>query len=135
MIQLDHCSIEWKSYGSRVVFPDRSETSAWPDGSAHYYVIAHRCGYEDRITAYCREHELAHALVGEEFYGWESPVLAASARKLLPPVTAPLEEGMAQMIQRWVRANELPIIGGVDWHAIKTRFLHLVQQLDAEGPP
>lgn len=135
MITLDHCSIEWKSYGARVVFPDGTETSAWPDGSAHYYVIAHRCGYEDCITTYCREHELAHALVGEEFYGWESPVLAASARKLLPSPTAPLEEAMAQMIQRFARANERPIIGGVDWDKIKVRFLYLVNLLDSEGAP
>lgn len=131
MIQLAYCAMEWTDYGVRVVFPDGKEMSAWPSEEHHYYVISHRCGYEDSITTYCREHELAHALIAEETYGWASSVqLNSSAGP-----TAILEEAAVQVLQRFVRGGERPIIGDFNWDALKARFLHLAALLDAEVAP
>jgi hypothetical protein len=34
--------------------------------------------------------------------------------------------GYALMVQRWARANEEPIIAGVNWHDWRAEFLDLV---------
>lgn len=94
----------------------------------HYRVIAHRCGYQDDTLAYAREHEVAHLIVEEMLHERPSRVLWELAYGgELPAHEAAYEEAMAQMLQRFARANEQPIIGGVDWGAVRKRFLEVLR--------
>lgn len=134
MLQLRHCSIVWTESGAQVAFPDGAHCEAWPHpDQPHYHVIAHRCGYGDDLLAYCREHELAHVLVAQELLRSPSVVLWAQAHGTQPGTGDALrEEISAQVVQRWVRANERPIIGSCDWDGIKELFLQCVAQLDRD---
>lgn len=108
-------------------YPDGSSFEAQPHDTPHYHVIAHRLGYGDDLLRYCREHEVTHHLVGETFYGGRSPVISQLAAGYDPiPVSAAIEEAMVMTVQRWLRANERPIIGGVDWDAVRYRGLALL---------
>jgi hypothetical protein len=126
-IRLRHCEVEWTPEGCLTCFADGSRIGAYPHDTPHYHVIAHRTGYGDDLLAYCREHELAHALTQELLHDRPSPILWALAHGEMPSGRAAAEEeAFAQMFQRWVRANERPIIGGLPRDAWKTRFLELV---------
>jgi hypothetical protein len=132
MLQLRYCSIEWTEAGARTVFPDGAETTAWPHPEQpHYHVISHRCGYGDDVLAYAREHELAHALVGEEILREPSHVLDSLAHGVTPDRgLAVVEEMAVATLLRWVRANERPIIADWDWDALKAVFLGHAAQLN-----
>lgn len=125
MIYLDHCTVEWVEQGARTVFPDGTETVAHPHPEEHHYhVISHRCGYGSDVMKYCREHELAHAFLAQEFRSSPSYVLQSIAQGNRPRSgRAILEEMAVQMFQRWCRANERPIIANCDWDALKDKFL------------
>lgn len=137
MLSLRYCSIEWTEEGARVVFPggdgaQAAETEAYPHPQNHHYsVISHRVGYGDDLLGYCREHELAHAVVAQEFFDAPSYVLEHMARRTSPDRRmAVLEEMAVATLQRWVRANERPIIGDCDWDRIKAEFVGYVAQLN-----
>lgn len=134
MLQLRHCSVEWTDKGARVRFLGGAETEAWPHPEQpHYHVIAHRLGYGDDLLRYCREHELAHAVIAEAFEDGPSYVLKMLARGDTPHQgRAVLEEMAVATLLRWVRANERPIIGGCDWDTLKAQFLGHVSQLERE---
>lgn len=107
-----------------VTFHDGKTCPAVPSDDPHYYVIAHRCGYGDDRAAYCFEHEVAHLIVSEFFWGLPSVVLRGVAEgKPLSGASAATEELMAQTLQRYVRAKEEPIIGGVKWGELRAKFL------------
>jgi hypothetical protein len=131
LLQLTHCAIAWTDYGARIVFPSGKEISAWPHPEMpHYHVIAHRVGYGDDLLAYCREHELAHIVAAEAFTSGPSYVLHALAHgEPVDQGRALMEEMAALTIQRWVRANERPILSGCDWDALKLRFLGHAERL------
>ena len=77
--------------------------------------------------AYCREHEVFHHVVGAVFYFGPSPVLWRLAHgEPVDEKYAALEEATVMALQRWVRAGERPIIGGVDWDALKAQCLALL---------
>lgn len=127
MIQLAHARVDFTPDGCVSTFADGANYGAHPHDTAHYYVTAHRCGYGDDILTYAREHEVAHHLVGETFYGGPSPVLWELAHGREPSAeSAALEEAMTMTLQRFVRAGERPMIGRVDWDALKRRFLEIV---------
>lgn len=135
MLQLKYCSIEWTDYGARVVFPGGKECSAWAHlHDPNYHVIAHRCGYAYDLMRYCREHELAHAIVGQQFYDGHSIVLwsQANGRAVPHKGAAMVEEICAQSLQRWVRTNEYPILAELDWEALRKFFVQCVEVLDKE---
>lgn len=116
--------ISWTPDGCASVYADGASFGALPHDTHHYHVIAHRCGYGDDILRYCREHEVCHHVVGEFFYGGRSPILWALAHdEPVEPAAAALEEAMTMAVQRWVRAAERPIIGGVAWDAVRDRVL------------
>lgn len=125
MIQLRFCSIEYLEWGCLTRFPDGSEVPAIPHyENPHYHVISHRCGYGDDLLRYCREHEVAHSFLAEALLNGPSRVLWALAHKRTPrPGMALLEEMGTQQFQRWVRANERPILSGADWDDLRRRFL------------
>lgn len=94
----------------------------------HYRVISHRCGYQDDTLAYCREHEVAHLVLEEVLHDRPSTVLFALAHgRSVAPEQAAYEELAAQALQRFVRANERPIVGGVPWDRLKARMEEVLQ--------
>jgi hypothetical protein len=122
MIQLTHCSVEWTPHGSRMTFKDGVRLESWPHDVPHYHVNAHRLGYNGDLLAYCRDHDFFHAFCEQWFYDRPSPTLWAVAHNK-PVPDATYEEMAVMTCQRWVRANERPIIGDVDWDAFKTEAL------------
>lgn len=129
MIQLRHASVEVHEHGCTSFFVDDTRVEAVPHPWDHHYsVIAHRCGYGDDLHRYCVEHEVAHHVVCETLLGEASPVLWGIAHgEPLPPEKAAFEEMMAQGLQRYARAAEEPIIGGIDWQAMRNRFLQVLR--------
>lgn len=127
-IHLTHAIVTYYRDGAYTTYPDGTTWAAQPHETPHYYEIANRCGYAGDILAYCREHEICHHLIGEALYAdGLSPVLWALAhRQPVDDRDAALEEAAVMMFQRWVRADERPIIGGVDWDGLKARALALM---------
>jgi hypothetical protein len=126
-IQLKYCTVEANLVHACVRFPDGSYVNAVPHDSHQYHVIAHRCGYEDDILAYCREHEFSHAFIEQELHNRPSRVLYALAHKRpVNDAEHAYEEIAAQTFQRWLRAGERPITSGVDWISLKKKALELL---------
>lgn len=128
-IILQHCTVVYTDAGCTVIFRDGASVDAVPHPQLpHYHVIAHRCGYGDDLMAYCREHEVCHALVAQWFYDGPSRVLQALARNGAHDHWQDIAEEIAtQALQRFVRANERPIVGDVDWDGLKRRALEVLQ--------
>lgn len=118
MLVLKHCNFTWTDTGCITYFHDGTKIKSFPHDIPHYYVIAHRCGYGDDLLAYCREHDFLHSFCEDYFYDRPSRVLLALARGE-EDTKSQYEEVMVQTCQRWIRANERPIIGGVDWDKFK----------------
>lgn len=143
--RLDYAEVVLTPDGCYSRFADGSTWGSQPHDTPHYLEIATRCGYLGLETvttwpldptdeqcaaarlAYCREHEVCHHVVGAVFYKGPSPVLYALAHGGdVTPEQAALEEAMVMTLQRWFRAGERPIIGGVDWDALKLRLALLL---------
>jgi hypothetical protein len=122
MISLPHCAVSWTPTGCITRFRDGSSVESHPHDTHHYHVIAHRTGYGDGILAYCREHDFLHCFAEQWFHARPSRVLWALAHGTEDP-SPQYEELVVQTCQRWLRANERPIIGGVDWDGFKTSAL------------
>jgi hypothetical protein len=126
IIRLTHCTVSRTDFGCVTRFDDGSfVNSAFHPNDHHYYALAHRLGYEDDIHAFCVEHDFAHSFLSEKFYGKPSPILWALAHGAEPPHPA-MEEMACQVFQRYLRANELPIVGSVDWGALKREAITLL---------
>lgn len=135
-LDLKHCSVEWTPLGSTVSFPNGEHCGSRPHrDNFHYRVISHRLGYGDDVMAYCREHDLAHALLSEEFADGPPIALLETAKygAALDVGYNIMEECTAHVLQRWIRANERPIIGNCDWDGLKARFLQCVERLEEEA--
>lgn len=126
-IVLFYCIVEYTDWGCFTRFPDNVSIAAAPHYTPHYHVIAHRLGYGDDVLAYCREHEVCHSLVSEWFEDAPSAVLwdLAHERKT-DPIVALREEVMVQLVQRWVRAAERPILADVDWDGLRAWALEVL---------
>lgn len=127
-IEMKFARVVYTDFGVETRFKtDGAAISAWPHDTHHYHVIAHRLGYGDDILAYCREHEVAHSLVCECLFDRESYVLSHLARGIdIDEPRAVMEEIAAQSLQRWIRAHERPIIGGVNWDDLKRYALNVL---------
>ncbi len=126
---LRYCSIIYTPEGAITHFLDGTSYGAHPHPWDHHYsVIAHRCGYGDDLMRFAREHEVCHSLIAEFLYDRPSPIIWGLAHgKPLTPKEAVAEEACTQLLQRWVRANERPIIGpNVDWDGLKQRALEVL---------
>lgn len=123
MIQLARVSVERVDWGCVSTFDDGASWGAHPHPADHHYnVIAHRCGYGEDLMAYAVEHEVCHHLLADELGSGVSPVIWALAHGQAPDTNAAaIEEIAVHALQRWIRANERPIVGEVDWDAIKAR--------------
>jgi hypothetical protein len=134
VIALDYVTLEYDDQAlkhRRIVnrFPDGSHLEAWPHPEdPHYHVIAHRLGYGDDLWAYCWEHEFCHSFVAEALGGKPSYVLTCLRYEIkLDRLRATQEEVLTQTFQRWLRANERPILAGVDWDGLKDQALKLLE--------
>lgn len=126
-IQLRFASIERTESGCVTIFADGTRLNSIPHDTHHYHVIAHRCGYGDDVLAYCFEHDFCHSFVCEQLLYVRSDALYRSAiGKPVQDGVAAFEEMAVHTFQRWLRANERPIIGGVDWDALKRDALALL---------
>lgn len=128
-VRIGRVEVIYTHEGCFTRYEDGATFGAHPHDTHHYHVIAHRCGYGDDILDYAREHEVCHHIVGLWIKGSGSDVIGPLAHGIDPdPVKATLEEALTMTFQRWLRANERPIIGGVDWDGLKRRAL---EALDA----
>jgi hypothetical protein len=128
-IQIGSTSVFYTEQGCYSVFADGLVYGAHPHWAMpHYSVIAHRCGYGDDLLAYCQEHEVCHHIVGQWITGGGSKVIRALAQGQAPDLAEAVpEEVLAQTFQRWLRANERPIVADVDWDGLKARALALLE--------
>lgn len=108
-------------------FQDGTFIDSIPHDTHHYHVIAHRLGYGDDIMAYSREHDVCHAIMAEWFGDVPSPIFWAMAHGEPHDHWGDVYEELAVMaLQRFVRANERPIVADVDWDALKARALEVL---------
>src|SRR5436305_10212291 len=132
LISLKYADLSWTETGVRVWYRNVTAqglgtVQGHPHNTPHYYVIAHRCGYGDDVMAYCREHEFFHEWLSEIMYDTPSPVLWALANgRVLSGPRSIMEELLVQAFQRWVRANERPIVSGGKWDEWKAEALRLL---------
>lgn len=127
MIEMRLSTVEITDWGAVTHFHDGSSYGAHPHDTHHYHVAAHRAGYGDDIMAYCREHEVCHLLIEEWLHDRPSRVIWGLAHnKPLSAHEAAYEELGAQTLQKWLRANERPLIGGIPWDSIKREALRLL---------
>lgn len=128
MIRCRYADVHPFAWGALVRFPDGAEVPAEAQpNDPHYRVASHRCGYQDDVVAYAVEHEVAHLIVCEFLFDRPSPVLRGLATgNPLSAEEAALEEMGSQALQRFVRASERPLVGGVDWNAMRARFLEVL---------
>jgi len=130
MIELRYCGISSNGLAVITAFADGTFADAIPHDTHHYHVISHRLGYGDDIMRYTLEHEFSHSFIEERLHNRPSRVLWGVAHnQMLTGPEAAYEEMMAQAFQRWLRAGERPIVGGVDWDTLKNDALRL---LDAD---
>ena len=142
MIRIGTATITYYPEGAFTTYEDGTSYAAQPHNTPHYDEIARRCGYglpdgphphsrrdrdEASRLAYCRKHEVCHHIVSEWIGGHTSRVLWPLAHGREPvPYEAIAEEALAITFQRWLRANERPMIGDVDWDELKARALTLL---------
>jgi hypothetical protein len=124
-ITLRYCVIEPTERGCITYFEDGTSAPAHAHPEMHHsHVISHRLGYGDDVERYTLEHEACHSIVAEWFFDRPSDVLWAIAHgKMLSGHESVYEEMAAQVLQRWLRANERPIVSGVRWDDLKAYAL------------
>ncbi len=129
-LTLKFCTIERLPDEVLVTFSDGTSCPACPHPDMpHYREITARCGYGDDVWAYCLFHEFAHAWIEEHLHDRPSRVLWALAHgAMLSGKEAAYEEITAQVFQRWLHADERPIIGGVPWDRWKAEALAMIDQ-------
>lgn len=129
MIQLKYANVHRTGNGMcETIFKDGRTCVAWPHpDQPHYHAVAHRCGYADDLAAYCFEHEFAHSFLCERLLDRECPVLrACSEDRESSGAEAAFEELAVQAFQQFLRANQRPFAGDVNWDALKTEALKLL---------
>lgn len=131
MIQLAFAAVEYHPHGCTSRFLDGSSVDAIPHPWDHCYsIIAMRCGYGFDLWKYCVHHEICHHIIEEWMHNRPSQVLWALAHGETPdPKQAFYEENATQTLQRWIMTNERPIIGGIDWNAIRDYTLERLNDI------
>lgn len=133
MIHLAYATIEFTPEGCVTTLLEGGEpvpAHHHPD-DPDYCEIAFRCGYgpiyAPDTLRYCREHDVLHSWLAEYFYDRPSDVLFRLAFGLAgKPEEAVREEILIQTIQRFVRGNERPIVGDMDWSRLKRDALEVL---------
>jgi hypothetical protein len=124
-IHLRFAKIEETDFGCVTTLNSGLIVPAWPHPELpHYHIVSHRCGYGDDLKRYCFEHDFAHLFLCEKLLERQCPVLWGMAiNKEVPAQEAAFEEMAAQAFQVWLRANERPFVGGIDWDLLKAEAL------------
>ncbi len=131
ILHLKHCLVEITDYGCITKFFDGTETAAWPHDSDDYRTIADRLGYGSDTLAYCREHEILHSLTQEWLHDRPSPVLWGVAHnKMLTARQSIEEEVFTQTMQRFIRADERPIVSCSTLDRWKAEALRLLNRVN-----
>lgn len=127
-IQLKFCRVDYEPrQWINTSFPDGTSWGAFPHETNSYHVIAHRTGYQDDIWTYAFEHEFCHSFACQFLDDAPSAVLYSLAHGFdCKPATSVREELLAQAVQRFLRTNERPIIGSIDWDKMKSEALALL---------
>jgi hypothetical protein len=129
VIRLKYALVDFTEWGCRTVFENGAYADAIPHDTHHYHVIAHRLGYGDNILKYTQEHEFCHSFLEERFHDRPSQVLWGVAHQnMLKGPAAAYEEMAVQQFQRWMRANERPIVSGVDWDTLKREAMEMLYE-------
>jgi hypothetical protein len=127
--KFQHCTFRFRNFGCETTFLDGVVLESFPHPEDNdYHIIAARLGYHYNLLAYCREHDFFHNFCADWFLHKPSPSLWASAHEGIA-VNAPVEEMAVHACQRWVRANERPIISGVNWDRFKSLALDILSKL------
>lgn len=127
MIRIADSTIAFTPDGCVTTFANGASYGAQPHFTPHYHVAAHRCGYGDDLLRYARDHEACHLFIERDFLAGRSGVLRKLANgHPVHPGEAAVEEAAVMTLQRWLRANERPMIGGVAWDALKREALGLL---------
>jgi hypothetical protein len=126
VIRLADAELEFTDFGCTTRFDDGAHVDSIPHNTPHYCIVAARCGYGDDVMAYCREHDALHLLVSERLLQRNSILWSVAHGFVLRPGEAQAEEALVQLVQRYVRANEEPIIADYDWAGLKTEALELL---------
>jgi hypothetical protein len=125
VISLRFARLVFTEHGAVSEFNDGSSWGAHPHDEPHYHHLAFAYGHEGDVFAYCQHHELAHHVVAEGF-GSHSLVLWALAHGEKPtPMIAAAEESLAMNLHRYAMTGEPPFVDGVDWQALRARFIEL----------
>ena len=132
MIELRYCTVEWTPSGCFSRFHDGRAFAAHPHPEMpHYHAIAYRLGYEGDTLRFCREHEISHHVVAEQF-DQPSLVLWALAHGTEPSAFgAAGEEALAMSLQAYARTNQPPFVDRIDWSRARARFLSVLEKADA----
>ena len=126
-IHIEDARIEFHDWGAKTIYADGAFVDATPHDTHHYHVISHRLGYGDDVLSDCQHHEACHELIAQFCAGTHSEVLWALAHgKIAAPAIVTYEELAAQTLQRFLRANERPIVSGVKWDALKEYALEVL---------
>lgn len=131
MIQLRFARLQFTPDGAVTHFDDGSRWGALPHPEMpHYQHLAFAYGHDGDTLAYCQHHELAHHVLCEGF-GSHSLVLWALAHGEQPtPMVAAAEESLAMNLHLYAMTNEYPFVDRINWHALRHRFLGLLDPRD-----
>jgi hypothetical protein len=128
LVQLRYASIERTDFGCVTHFLDGAFVNSVPHDTHHYHVISHRCGYGDDILAYNFEHDFLHSFLCEFLFDEPSKVLWGEAHgESLLGEHAAFEEISVQTFQRFLRANERPIVSDVDWDHLRREAMAMLE--------
>jgi hypothetical protein len=128
-IHLRHAVIDLTDFGCISTFADGAVLPSQAHYTPHYYVVSHRTGCGDDVVAYAFRHDFVHHFLAERLLDKPSPALWGAAHgNPVSPGEAAIEESAVMTFQKWLHANERPIIGpGVDWDALKAEALALLE--------
>lgn len=124
VIKLKFCTVEFLRDSVRTTFHDHTHTDARPVDNESTREAAVRFGYDGDILRYTQEHDFSLAFISQYLVNGTSDTLWCYAHNREPNRDGRLyEELFAQYIQRWARADERPLISGIDWDEMKRQYL------------
>jgi hypothetical protein len=128
VIRLKHCTIEREEWGCVTRFADGLFVNSVPQWDDHHYFVAsHRAGCGDDLLLYAWQHDFCHAFLAQELFDAPSPSLyGVACGKEIRAEEAAIEELAVQGFHAWIGANQEPVVGGVDWRAMKTKALEML---------
>jgi hypothetical protein len=127
IIKLESCTVGFHPNGEvTTTFNDGAKYGAQPHDTDDYHRISQRIGCIS-INQYCQEHEFCHAFLAERLKNVENSILWLLAHgKPVPLHRGVAEEALVMTFQKYLMLSERPIIGRVDWPALRTEALEIL---------